>query len=45
MILLYIFEYDEIFLNKMSQRISSLRDEDFVVELLNGHKRTCYKLL
>lgn len=43
-VLLHVCEYDEIFLDKMSQRTFSLRGEDFVMELLNGHEKTCYEL-
>ena len=41
--LLHVCEYDETFLDKMPQRTSILRGEDFVMELLNGHERTCYE--
>ena len=40
-VLLHVCEYDEIFLDKTSQRTFSLRGEDFVM-VLNGHEKTCY---
>ena len=36
--LIYVCEYDETFLEKMPQRTSILRGEDFVIELLNAMK-------
>ena len=44
MMLFHICEYNEIFLDMMSRRTSSLRGEDFMVESLNGHERTHYEL-
>ena len=43
-VLFHVCEYDEIYLDKMCQRTFSLRGEDFVTELLNGHEKTCYEL-
>ena len=40
MMLLHVYEYDEIFLEKMPQRTSSLRREDFVMSywiIMKGH--------
>ena len=44
MMLLHVCGYAKIFLDKMPQRTSSLRGEDFVMELFNGHERKCYEL-
>ncbi|XP_062111476.1 protein ALP1-like [Humulus lupulus] len=41
----FLSDYNEKFIEKIPQRTSSLCGEDFVRELLGGHERTCYELL